>query len=202
MNVDFAFVGDVHGNLSALRGLADVLGTHGKPHMVFLGDYINKGTQSAEVMQELLSYARAGHATLLKGNHEAALLEALETEDLAAFLKMGGAMTIRSYVGARVGPDVLGEFRSKFPTEHMDLLRRMPETYESDQLIAQHTPPTKRTHKFRISAHIQTGKLPRIGSSSAQLDTGCGAESGRLTALLWPSLDYVQIDARGAIMVG
>jgi len=198
VSAEIAFVGDVQGNLSALRGLCDVLAARGEPHAVFLGDYVNKGTQSAEVMQELLAYSRAGRATLLMGNHEAALLDALDTGDLTTFLKMGGAMTIRSYVGARVGPDVLRDFRARFPNEHLDAIRRMPETYESDDLIAQHTPPAASTPKFRISAHVPVGELPRIGRHSAQLDTGCGAESGRLTALLWHSLDYVQVDARGA----
>jgi serine/threonine protein phosphatase 1 len=149
-------------------------------------------------MQELLEYSRTGRATLLAGNHEAALLDALNTSDLTAFLKMGGAMTIQSYVGAKVGPDVLRDFRVKFPSEHLDAIRRMPETYESGDLVAQHTVPAASMTKFRISAHVPVGELPRIGHHSAQLDTGCGAESGRLTALLWPSLDYVQVDARGA----
>jgi serine/threonine protein phosphatase 1 len=195
-----AFVGDVHGNLSALRGLCDVLATRGGPHAVFLGDYINKGAESAEVMQELLACSRAGRSTLLMGNHEAALLDALDTGDLAAFLKMGGAMTIRSYVGANVGPDVLLDFRASFPSEHFDAIRRMPETYELDDVIAQHISPSAPTPKFRISAHLPVGTLPRIGRHSAQLDTGCGTHAGRLTALLWPSLDYVQVDARGAVV--
>jgi serine/threonine protein phosphatase 1 len=200
VSTEIAFVGDVHGNLSALRGLSDVLATRGAPHAIFLGDYINKGRQSAEVMQELLSYSRAGCATLLRGNHEAALLDALDTGDLAAFLKMGGAMTIRSYVGAKVGPDVLRDFRAKFPSQHLDAIRRMPQTYESDDLIAQHIPSAASTPKFRISSHVPIGELPRIGRYSAQLDTGCGAGSGRLTALLWPGLDYVQVDARGTMV--
>lgn len=200
MSAEFAFVGDIHGNLSALRGLRDVLTARGGPHAIFLGDYINKGAQSAEVVEELLAYSGSGHVTLLRGNHEAALLDALDTGDLTAFLKMGGAMTIRSYVGARVGPDVLSEFRASFPSEHLDGMRRMPETYESNDFIAQHTPPFASTRKFRVSAHVVVGKLPRIGPNSAQLDTGCGADDGRLTALLWPSLDYVQVDAHGTIV--
>jgi serine/threonine protein phosphatase 1 len=167
---------------------------------VLLGDYINKGPESAEVMHELVTHSRAGHATLLAGNHEQALIKALDTSDLGAFLKMGGAMTIRSYVGGKVGPDVLRDFRRKFPTEHLDSLRSMTETYESADLIAQHVAPTTTTSKFRISAHVPVGKLPRIGRHSAQLDTGCGEESGRLTALLWPSLEYIQVDANGAVL--
>jgi serine/threonine protein phosphatase 1 len=199
---DLAFVGDVHGNISALRGLAAVLVTHGKPHMVFLGDYINKGPATAEVMHELLTHSNAGRATLLAGNHETALLKALETNDLAPFLKMGGAMTIRSYIGGDVGADVLGDFRAVFPPVHLDALRRMPQTYETDDLIAQHTPPGTPTPKFRISAHIPVGKLPRVGHRSAQLDTGCSDDSGRLTALLWPSLDVLQVDVRGILVTG
>jgi serine/threonine protein phosphatase 1 len=202
VSTEIAFVGDVHGNLSALRGLCDVLATRGTLHAIFLGDYVNKGRQSAEVMQELLSYRRAGCATLLRGNHEAALLDALDTGDLATFLKMGGAMTIRSYVGVRVGPDVLRDFRAKFPSEHLNAIRSMPQTYESDDLIAQHIPAAASMPKFLISSHLPIGKLPRIGRYSAQLDTGCGAESGRLTALLWPSRDYVQVDARGTMVHG
>ncbi len=200
MSAEIAFVGDVHGDLSALRGLCDLLGARGVPHAVFLGDYVNKGAQSAEVMWELLAQSRAGRATLLKGNHEAALLEALDTGDLRAFLKMGGAMAIRSYVGTKVRPDVLADFRTNFPREHLDAIRRMPEIYESDDVIAQHISPAASTTKFRISAHVPVGELPRIWRDSAQLDTGCGAESGRLTALLWPSRDYVQVDTRGAVV--
>lgn len=200
MNADIAFVGDIHGNLSALRGLCDVLDARGEPHLIFLGDYINKGAQSAEVMEELHAYSRSRRATLLRGNHEAALLDALDTEDLTAFLKMGGAMTIRSYVGAKVGPDVLSDFRARFPKEHLDEIRGMPETFESNDFIAQHTSPSASTSKFRVSAHVVVGNLPRIGPNSAQLDTGCGSDDGRLTALLWPSRDYVQVDAYGAII--
>lgn len=202
MNTDLAFVGDVHGNLSALRGLCAALAAHGQPHMVFLGDYINKGPESAEVMHELLAHSKADWATLLAGNHETALLDAFETNDLAPFLKMGGAMTIRSYVDRDVGADVLGDFRAAFPREHLKALRRMSHSYETDDVIAQHTPPAAPTHKFRISAHVPVGKLPRVGRRSAQLDTGCCAESGRLTALLWPSLEIIQVDARGAPVTG
>jgi serine/threonine protein phosphatase 1 len=200
VRAEVAFVGDVHGNLRALSGLCDVLAARGEPHAVFLGDYINKGAESAAVMQKILAYSRTGRATLLIGNHEAALLEALDTGDLAPFLKMGGAMTIRSYVGARVGPDVLSEFRASLPDQHIDAFRHLPETYELDDVIAQHVAPSASTTKFRIGAHLPVGDVPRIGHHSAQIDTGCGSEHGRLTALLWPGLDYVQVDAHGDVV--
>lgn len=168
--------------------------------MVFLGDYINKGSHSLEVMKELLTYTRTGQATLLAGNHEIALLNALKTGDLATFLRMGGATAIQSYVGTHVGPNAFRYFKDRFPIEHLDAIRDMPEIYETDDLIAQHSPSFTATRKFRISAHVPTGKLPRIEQNSAYLDTGCGTQDGRLTALLWPSLDYIQVDSQGTIV--
>lgn len=186
--------------MSALEAMWEVLGNRGRPHAVFLGDYINKGAESAAVLDALLGFAEAGHATLLAGNHEAMLVEALEMSDLTAFLKIGGAMTIRSYVGREVGPDVLSDFRAALPSEHLDAIRLMPDAYETGNVIAQHDLRSATSSKFRIGGHVAVGPEPRIGSSAAYLDTGCGTESGRLTALLWPSLEYVQVSVDGAIL--
>jgi serine/threonine protein phosphatase 1 len=202
MSIQLAFVGDVHGNLPALRGLWSDLVHRQVRHVVFLGDYLNKGPQTAEVLQQLISYSKSGRATLLAGNHETALIDALDRRDLSGFLKIGGAMTIRSYVGGRVGPDVLGDFLNSFPPEHLEAVRLMPLAYETEALSAEHIPSRERGRgsKFRISAHTPVGDLPRIGRHSAELDTGCGATSGRLTALLWPSLAYIQVDAGGVVL--
>lgn len=202
MSTELAFVGDIHGSLDALQGLWEALDARfAETPVVFLGDYINRGPKSADVLQMLISLAHEGRATLLAGNHETALLDALERSDLSAFLKIGGAMTIRSYVGGPVGPDVLRDFSRAFPTEHLEALRRMPLTFETADLIAQHIPPPP-TPKYCISAHMPVGQLPRIGRRSASLDTGCGTGSGRLTALLWPSFDYIQVNSQGIPATG
>jgi len=199
VNGQLAFVGDVHGNLDALQGILAALAELGDPHAIFLGDYLNKGPHPAAVLEVLLARQRSGEVTLLAGNHETALLAALDTGDLAPFLKMGGATTIRSYLRRQVRPDVLGDFRAHLPLEHVDALRAMPTVWESEDLVAQHAPLGITTSKFRISAHVPVGILPRITANSAQLDTGSGSQGqiGRLTALLWPSRDFVQVDASG-----
>lgn len=200
MSEGLAFVGDVHGNIRALNALWEVLDRH-RIHVVFLGDYINKGAYSAEVLRKLISLERAGRATLLVGNHETALLDALDRRDLSGFLKMGGAATIRSYVGGQVGPDVLEEFMASLPPEHLEALRGMPLVFEIEEVVAQHAPPRSPMPKFCVSAHSPVGDLPRIGRRSALLDTGCGSDSGRLTALLWPQLNYIQVDGDGNIVI-
>jgi serine/threonine protein phosphatase 1 len=193
-----AFVGDVHGNLHALSGIWQALRRHGVQHVVFLGDYINKGPHSAAVLAKLRVLLATGRVTLLAGNHELTLLDAIEREDLSAFLKMGGASTIRSYVGERVGPDVFAEFLSHLTPDHLAMIRDMPRTFETDDLIAQHIPSSS-SQKFQISAHVPVGEVPLIQNHAAQLDTGCGAGSGRLTALLWPTLEYFQVNASGTL---
>src|SRR4051794_35771143 len=73
---ELAFVGDVHGNLRALSGIWRALRQHDVEHVVFLGDYINKGRDSAAVLAELGVFLASGRVTLLAGNHEVSLLEA------------------------------------------------------------------------------------------------------------------------------
>jgi serine/threonine protein phosphatase 1 len=200
VNIDLAFVGDIHGNLEAATGLWNELNVRDAPHVVFLGDYINKGPRTAEVLAQVIEWQATGRATLLAGNHELALVDALDREDLSAFLKMGGAATIRSYLKRRIGPDVLGDFLARIPVEHLSALRRMPQTFETPDLVAQHVPSSSAVPKFRISAHTPVGDVPRIDARSAHIDTGCGAGQGRLTALLWPTLAYVQVDAQGSVL--
>lgn len=194
-----AFIGDVHGNLEALQGIIAALEVRNNPHLVFLGDYINKGRDSSRVLELLLAKRESGQATLLAGNHETELIKALETGNLTAFIKMGGATTIRSYLERPVRSDVLEDFRGHFPASHLKGLRSMPQKWESDSVVAQHEPGGDVGGRFSVSAHTPIGAIPRISAESAQIDTGCGAvdDRGRLTALLWPSREYLQVDTKG-----
>jgi serine/threonine protein phosphatase 1 len=196
-----AFIGDTHGSIEALDGALDALRVEGVGHLVFLGDYINKGAGSRAILERLVPMMLDGSATLLRGNHESELLRAMEGGDLRVFLKMGGAATIRSYVVDDVGPDVLSEFRRAMPTEHLDAIRKMPRRFQASRVVAQHEPPSRSAFwtlgRFVVTAHRPAGTLPIIRSRSAEIDTGCGDEGGRLTAFLWPSREYVQVDSVG-----
>ncbi len=166
-------------------------------HTVFLGDYLNKGPESAQVIEHLIAVSQDSSVIPLRGNHEWAFLDALETNNLAPFLKMGGAAAIRSYVGGNVGPDVAAELRAHVPLKHIEFLRRMPVLFQNGDVVASHKPLIDHDSRYHVSAHIPVGPVPVIRSDSAYIDTGCGTEAGRLTALLWPSLAYIQVDAAG-----
>lgn len=193
-----AFVGDIHGNVAALDGLARlILNDPTVKHTVFLGDYVNKGADSAGVLDRLLRISETHAVTVLRGNHEAEMLKALDAGDLAAFLKLGGATTIRSYVRRPVGADVIADFRSSVPADHVRFLRAMPDVYQTEQVVASHRPGTDGGTRFRISAHVPVGAYPVVGADFAHLDTGCSSFSGRLTAFRWPSRTFTQVDSTG-----
>lgn len=197
MNDAIAFVGDIHGYVDAMIGLLAEVRSDRVETVVLLGDYINKGPNSSAVLDELITRQTQGGIVALAGNHERAMLRALDDGELGPFLKMGGATTVRSYLGRDVGPHVLDELRGAVPSEHLDFLRSLPDRFETSEVVAAHDPRSVVTDKFTVTAHRPTGSSPDITGSAARIDTGCGRPGGRLTAFLWPSRTVIQVDAAG-----
>ena len=98
-------VPDLHGRLdlleAALAGIAQHAG--GGARIVFLGDYIDRGPQSREVLTRLIAGPPPDSAWIcLSGNHEAMMVAALaHKRDIGAWLGTGGDTTVQSY--ERVG---------------------------------------------------------------------------------------------------
>ncbi|MHA2135784.1 MAG: metallophosphoesterase, partial [Candidatus Thorarchaeota archaeon] len=66
------FVGDLHGDLGAARSIRDILVNSDKHSMVFLGDYVDRGSHQIETVNLVLALALAypDRVTVLRGNHE------------------------------------------------------------------------------------------------------------------------------------
>lgn len=99
-------VGDVHGRADLLARLLDEMnedvargGFEGRPILVFLGDYVDRGFQSREVIDLLLSPLLSPFETyFLKGNHEAAMLQFLADPAIGPrWGEFGGVETLVSY---------------------------------------------------------------------------------------------------------
>ncbi len=99
-------VGDIHGRADLLEKLlgiirADALGepAREKPILIFLGDYIDRGFQSKEVIDLLMGDLVSPFEThFLKGNHEAAMLQFLDEPAMGPrWAEFGGAETLVSY---------------------------------------------------------------------------------------------------------
>ena len=98
-------VGDIHGRLDLLLRLHDriIADTQKEPagdcSIFYLGDYIDRGPSSREVL-EFLIHGRGDPlpATHLLGNHEAMLLQFLEDASIGMeWLAYGGLATLMSY---------------------------------------------------------------------------------------------------------
>ncbi|HEY7086871.1 MAG TPA: metallophosphoesterase family protein [Tepidisphaeraceae bacterium] len=95
-------VGDIHGSYYKLaRLLKHCNGYCGprKARFVFVGDYIDRGPHSREVVELLieLQKAKPGQICCLRGNHEDMLVSTLGDGDNELWLCNGGDMTLRSY---------------------------------------------------------------------------------------------------------
>jgi serine/threonine protein phosphatase 1 len=99
------FIGDVHGYSNRLDYVLEHIPDHA--HIVFLGDLIDRGPQSREVVATARSLITAGRASAIIGNHEYALVRGLGIEErgipgneelLTAWCyRYGGDVTVMSY---------------------------------------------------------------------------------------------------------
>jgi serine/threonine protein phosphatase 1 len=121
-------IGDIHGRHDLLQALLQRIGNHagGSPHkLVFLGDYIDRGPDSAAVVGtvRLLQARSQPEVVCLKGNHEAMLLEVIERSDLVPWwIDNGGDATLASFGAAStrgIAADVL-DWLGSLPTSHED----------------------------------------------------------------------------------
>lgn len=92
-------LGDTHGCLDALRGLLDLVRPQPADRVVTLGDYVDRGSDSRGVVEELMGLAGRCRLIPLLGNHDEMLLEIRHgwTDILDEWLSYGGQATLESY---------------------------------------------------------------------------------------------------------
>lgn len=130
-------IGDVHGCLDQLEQLLERIEaelrdcSRGKTSIVFLGDLIDRGPASAEVVERLRNYSPARASThFIMGNHEEVMLRVLagETGLIPSWLRFGGAETLRSYgaepreLDGSNSAAIVDRLKSAIPAEHVKFL--------------------------------------------------------------------------------
>lgn len=132
-------IGDVHGELSRLNQLHALIVDRHKylypdlsMHLVHLGDYVDRGPDSAGVISRLIELEARPEITCtnLLGNHEEMMLDALDDHDgtqHAFWVQNGGDATLESYNGS-------------VPLAHSDWLKTCPRLHveEDAHLIFVH----------------------------------------------------------------
>jgi len=129
-------IGDIHGRLDLLDHLLalvaeDDANRPGESQIIFLGDLIDRGPHSAQVVERALRLRQARPDTrLLLGNHEEVFLKALngDLKALSFFVRIGGRETILSYgldeqtYNDATFEELLELLRARVPREHIDFL--------------------------------------------------------------------------------
>ncbi|MDF2797527.1 MAG: serine/threonine protein phosphatase [Devosia sp.] len=146
-------IGDVHGHLDLLKALEGQLFAHaagdpGEKWVVMLGDYIDRGPQSAAVLDHLLAPLPAGWRRIcLCGNHEDAMAGAMrDRKAFARWITFGGMETLMSYGiassevhaacdDARAHARLIQSF---IPQEHGAFLDALPSILETPNYIFVH----------------------------------------------------------------
>ncbi|MGK2911885.1 MAG: metallophosphoesterase family protein [Sphingobium sp.] len=98
-------IGDIHGRADLLIDLLrridndDADSIPCPAELILLGDLIDRGPQSRQVVEHALALSRSGAVRFLKGNHEEIFIRAARGEVAATrfFCRIGGDETLRSY---------------------------------------------------------------------------------------------------------
>ena len=130
-------VGDVHGRLDLLEELLAKIHAElqhrpsAKTLLVFVGDLIDRGPSSAQVIERLRTYKRDGiRPVFLLGNHEEVLLRILkgDAQLITKWRWFGGAECLESYgldssqFAQLSDEEALALVRQAIPREHVEFL--------------------------------------------------------------------------------
>lgn len=206
-------IGDIHGCAKALRTLIEAIEPREEDELIFLGDYIDRGPNSRDVVQQILELRHRCHVIPLRGNHEIMLLSVvLGGMDGEMWLENGGTATVTSYGGAF----------TKIPANHLEFFQNLEPHYETNDLICVHAgyhphldmheqdaairywqhlpiqlpPPHKSGKRVFVGHTPQPGGNVLDGGHVVCVDTYCFG-GGYLTALETNTCNVIQADRHG-----
>src|SRR5262249_52357538 len=128
-------IGDIHGRFDLLGLALEAIGDLAEQdaRLVFLGDYVDRGPQSRQVVEKLMELCASDRVVCLRGNHEELMVLGLtgDPQDALMWMVNGGQATVESYGG-------------EFPRRHLKWMADLPVTYETE-------------HQFFVHAGVRPG---------------------------------------------
>ena len=123
-------IGDIHGCPQSLDLLLNQIEPTSNDHLLFVGDYIDRGPDSKSVIDRLLNLREDVPCTFLRGNHEAMMIEYLDTGAFSLWRMNGGVSTLQSYLN--------GESEIHIPDAHATFIRETKLYHETDDFLFVH----------------------------------------------------------------
>lgn len=180
-------ISDIHGEYEKLCNLVEKISPSSDDTIIFMGDYIDRGAKSKEVVDKVISMKDVCSCVYLIGSHEYALLHSGEDEYYKyLFWNYGGDATAKSYGSYenifKIHGDFFGSlksyyltdkylfihagFRTEIPLERQNLVDMV--YIRSEFYNKKHTLPQK-----VIFGHTEFD-APKIWDDKICIDTGCG----------------------------
>lgn len=213
-------IGDIHGCARTLEVLLRRLAPTPDDHLVFIGDYIDRGPNSKGVIDQLLLLERQVQCTFLRGNHEALMLDYMDNGHFDLWRVNGGIATLNSY------PHEANRF--SIPGSHIAFIRRTKPYHDEPGFFFVHAGllPDRPIRQNLIEcdervflwerSHLQAEKVawekpvvcghtpvqePTNKEYLINIDTGCVYNMhpglGKLTAVRLPEREFVMVDYVG-----
>ena len=210
-------IGDIHGEFYKLRDLIDKLYIDNNYMLVFLGDYIDRGEHTFEVIDYLVELNKKHNCVFLKGNHEEMFMDYLSGIHENLFICNGGSSTVNSYKnnGFNIYPGV--DYMDRhLPPEQISFFQSLKYYYETEKYIFIHAgllpkniPLSEQPKDILlwerydfINSEFNWGKKIIFGHTPNKeilkmynkicIDTGAYYEDGVLTCVILPEERFVQ----------
>ncbi|MCB0457727.1 MAG: metallophosphoesterase family protein [Flavobacteriaceae bacterium] len=120
-------VGDIHGGLKALKQLLEKVHPSVTDQFIFLGDYVDGWSESAQTVSFLIEFSKKYPSIFLRGNHDELTYNYLKHgDDNPLWLNHGGSATKKSY--ERFSSSVIEvhfQFFQKLKNYHIDSQNRL-----------------------------------------------------------------------------
>jgi serine/threonine protein phosphatase 1 len=132
-------VGDIHGCLDKLMALMDKVQIDPERDLLlFIGDYIDRGEQSKQVVDYLVDLKKRVKSTVfLLGNHEHMFMDYYNGGSIQPFLYNGGQKTLDSYFGANQLKSHKDP-KIHFPQDHIEFFNALLPYYVTEEHIFVH----------------------------------------------------------------
>ena len=211
-------IGDVHGCVLSLIALIEDIDPTPDDHVVFIGDYVDRGPDSKGVIDYLIDLRERCRCTFLRGNHEAMMLNYIDYNELELWHINGGDATLASYT--EMG-------RLHIPDEHVEFIRETVSYHDEPNYffvhaglkphmtimenLASHSDEVFLWERSHLSAQDFDWEKPVVCGHTPQkepisrpklicIDTGCVYVSypgyGTLTAVKLPEREMIGVSNR------
>ena len=216
-------IGDIHGFLDAFDALLAVVGPQPDDRIITLGDYVDRGPDSAGVLDRLLEWHATGILIPLRGNHDEMMLASRRDKSpRRLWLRYGGVQTLESY-----GHSATAEEYDRVPESHYRFIEHTcRDWYETDTHLFAHAnihpevPMDKQDKsvllweripgpiahysgkKFICGHSRQESGLPLNLKTAVCIDTGIYEPEGWLTCLHVETGVFWQSDVYGQTRMG